>query len=182
VAIVVVALVVALAIGVAASPHRYSHSGRVSFSFTYLSSLHRVHPGPGEFVRLERTSRGRVIESVAVKPLELDPYHGDPQAELPIYAAAYTRGLAPTLPGFVSLGDGKIKVANAPAYYVYYQLGQSANPLYGRDYLVVPDRPGARSGVIIVLRATPAGGAINLNTPVGANGDLYTLLTNFRLG
>ena len=179
--IFVVAVAVALAIGVAARSHRYSHSGHVAFSFTYPSSLQRVRPGPGEYVRLEHRSHGQVIESAAVRPLQLAPYQGDPQAELPIYAAAYTRQLSQTLPGFIALGDGKVKVSNTPAYYVFYQLGRSAQPVYGRDYFVTPDRSGARSGVIIVMRATPAAG-VNLVTPVGASGDLFSVLANFQLG
>ena len=181
VVIVVVLVAVALAIAVAARPHRFTHSGPVAFSFTYPGALHRVAASPGEYVKLERHSHGKLIESVSIKPLELPPYQGRPQSELPIYAAGYTQLLARTVPGFVPLGDGEGKASNTSAYYVYYQLGISSNPLYGRDYLLVRDRSGARSGVIVVLRATQAAG-VNLVTPVGTSGDTFSVLAGFHFG
>jgi hypothetical protein len=172
---------VVVAVAVISHRQEYSHSGPVPFSFSYPSALRRVHPRPGEYVRLEHIKVGAVIESFAVEPLRLAPYVGHPQSELPVYASDYVRRLAASEPGFLSLGDGTAVVNNRVAYYVLYRLGPPAHPVYGHDLFLLGRRAGARSGVVLVLRSTPAAG-IHSALAVGTTSPLSDVLNSFKLG
>jgi hypothetical protein len=173
--------VVVLAIVVVSRGNHYSRSSPVAFSFSYPGSLHRVPAGPGEYVRLEQRRGGTVIQSFAVEPLLVNPYSGHPLSELPIYASDYVRRLARDTPGFIPLGDGTTVVNGRVAYYVLYELGTAAHPVYGHDYFLLGRHPGARAGVILVLRSTPAAG-IGSALAVGTTSPLFDVLNGFRLG
>src|SRR5271165_3722387 len=68
---------------------KYSHGGKVPFSFSYRS-LYRVAPDQGEFVKVERhRASGALEDSFAVGPLRLPPYSESLTGELPLYAAGY---------------------------------------------------------------------------------------------
>ena len=75
----------------------YSHGGAVPFSFEYRS-LYKTAPNPGGFVKVARSSGGKLEDSYAVAPLTIGSYGGSVTGELPLAAAAYTRTLADPLP------------------------------------------------------------------------------------
>jgi hypothetical protein len=161
----------------------FSHGGRVPFSFSYRG-LYRTAPDPGGFVRVARRhSGGALRDSFAVDPLLLPPYSGSVAGELPLYAAAYIRQLSRRYQGFLLRGEGKAKVNSLPAYTVFYTAVLEGRPIYGRDVLLVAERPGAREGVAIVM-LTSALKASKLSTPleIGGSGILQRPLKSFTLG
>lgn len=161
----------------------YSHGGRVPFSFGYRG-LYRVAPDPGGYVKVEqRDAAGRVVDSFAVEPLTLPPYGGESSGEMPIYAAGYIRMLQRTVPGFVLVGEGKTRVNTVPAYDVLYLRTLQGRKMYGRNVLLVPERPGAREGVTIVM-LTAAGSNKQVLAPieVATAGVLLHPLRSFTLG
>ncbi|MFI5037178.1 MAG: hypothetical protein ACHP93_01725 [Solirubrobacterales bacterium] len=86
---------------------KYSHGGKVPFSFSYRS-LYRVTPDQGGYVKIQRhRSDGRVEDSFAVEPLTLPSYSGGLSGELPLYAAGYIRGLRARYDDFVLRAEGK---------------------------------------------------------------------------
>lgn len=160
----------------------YSHGRPVPFSFNYRG-LHRVAPDPGGYVRVVlRRPDGTLKDSFAVDPFRLPAYSGTLSGELPLYAAGYIRTLRAGHRGFVLRGEGKTKVNSIPAYHVFYTAVVDGRKMYGRDVLVVPERPGARDGVDIVMLA-PAPKAMKLTSPmeVASTGTLSGPFKSFTL-
>lgn len=161
----------------------YSHAGRVPFSFSYRG-LYRVAPEPGGYVRIEKRSpHGRLLYSFAVDPLTLPSYVGEPSGELPIFAAGYVRELRRRDAGFVFAGEGKTQVNKVPAYDVLYETVVEGRRMYGRDVLLLPQRPGAREGVAIVMLTAP-GVSKQIEGPmeVASTGVLLHPLRSLALG
>jgi hypothetical protein len=184
----VIAAGVALLVGVLAAVltlenASFSYGGRVPFSFEYRD-LYRVARDPGGYVKVaRRRSDGRLEDSFAVEPLRLQPYSVGLSAELPLYAAGYIRELGSRYEGFVLRGEGKTKVNTVPAYAVFYTALVEGQTMYGRDILLLPERPGAREGVDIVL-LTSASESSESATPaeVGTTGVLQRPLRSFTFG
>jgi hypothetical protein len=162
---------------------KYSHGGRVPFSFSYRS-LYRVAPDPGEFVKMQRRrSDGELEDSLAVRPLRLPPYSGELSGELPLYAAGYIRALSRRYPQFVLQGEGKTKVDTIFAYAVAYTTVFEGRTMWGRDILVLPERRGAREGVDIALLTSPkANSQVDSPSEVGSTGVLSRSLRTFSFG
>jgi hypothetical protein len=159
--LLVMAAAAALVVGVVALtltllPAHISYGGPVPFSFSYRG-LHRVAPAAGAGVQVERrsASTGRLLDSFAVAPLKLPPYAGGLSGELPLYAVGYIHALRGKYAGFQLQGEGKTRVNTAPAYNIYYSVRLAGQRLYGRDVLLVPERPGAREGVSIRMLTSP---------------------------
>ena len=57
--------------------------------------------------------------------------------------------------GFVLRGEGKTRVNTVPAYAVSYTAQIAGRTVYGRDILLLPEQPGARAGVHIVMLSAP---------------------------
>jgi hypothetical protein len=148
----------ALAIGVALTLENahIAYGGPTPFHFSYRG-LARTAPGTGEYVRVQRHSGGLLQDSFAVGPLRLPPYAGALSGELPVYAASYIAGLRARDSGFVLRGEGKTRVNTVPAYAVMYTVQIAGRTMYGRDILLLPERPGARVGVHITMLASPTG-------------------------
>lgn len=159
----------------------YSHGGAVPFSFSYRG-LYRTVPGAGEYVRVQHPSHGRPVDSFAVGPLRLPPYSGGLSAELPLYAATtYIAGLRHRYSRFVLRAEGKTRVNTVPAYTIAYTARLAGGQtVYGRDILLLPQRPGARQGVRIVMLSAPTP---RVRTPllVGTTGVLERPLGTFTL-
>jgi hypothetical protein len=147
----------ALAVGVAFTLENahYSHGGPAPFSFSYRG-LYRTAPASGEYVRVQRVTHGHLEDSFAVGPLQLPRYTVSLSAELPLYAASYIAGLGHRYAGFVLRGEGKTRVNTVPAYTVAYTARIAGRTVYGRDILLLPERPGARTGVHIVMLSSPS--------------------------
>jgi len=179
-----IAVLVAIAAGVLTLLNAtYSHGRPVPFAFNYRG-LYRVAPDPGGYVKVERRNGdGTLADSFAVAPLRLPPYAGGLSGELPLYAAGYVRAISRRYPGFELRGEGKTKVNNMPAYHVFYRAVVEGRRMYGRDVLIVPERPGARDGVDIVM-LSPAPRASKLTSPmeVANKGVLAAPLKSFSLG
>jgi hypothetical protein len=161
----------------------FSHGGRVPFSFSYRS-LYKVRPDPGGWVKVQRRGPGgRLEDSFAVEPLTLPPYGGDPSGALPLYAQGYIAGLGRRYQDFVLRGEGKTKVNTVPAYNVLYTANVEGRPMFGRDALLLPQRPGAREGVDIVMLTAPnANPQVTSPLEVATAGVLLRPLKTFTLG
>lgn len=185
---VVIALaigLVALAIGVFLTLENahYSHGGKVPFSFSYRG-LSRVAPAAGEYIKLERrAASGRLEDSYAVKPLVLPPYAGALTGEVPLYAAGYIRALRAHDEDFVLRGEGKTRVNAVPAYQVLYTTRVAGRTMFGRDVLLLAQRPGQLEGVSIVMLTSPTANA-QVTTPleVASEGVLLKPVKTFTLG
>jgi hypothetical protein len=161
----------------------YSHGGSVPFSFSYRS-LYRVRPDPGGYVKLQRhRADGTLEDSFAVGPLTLPPYSGSLSGELPLFAAGYIRGLARSHAEFVLWGEGKTRVNAVPAYDVLYTTRVAGRTMWGRDVLLLPERPGVRDGVDIVMLTSPtANPQVTSPLEVGTTGVLFRPLKTFSFG
>lgn len=172
----------ALAVGAALTLENahYSHGGPVPFSFSYRG-LYRTAPALGEYVQVRSPARGPLRNSFAVGPLRLPPYTTSLSAELPLYAASYIAGLHHRYTGFVLRGEGKTRVNTVPAYTVAYTAQIAGRTVYGRDILLLPERPGARAGVHIVMLSSPSPQAAS-PLLVGTAGVLERPLETFTFG
>jgi len=161
----------------------YSRGGRVPFSFSYRS-LYRVRPDPGGYVKVQRRrADGTLEDSFAVGPLRLPPYSGGLSGELPLYAAGYIRSLTGRFPAFVLRADGKTRVNTMSAYHVLYTTRVEGRTMWGRDVLLLPERPGVRDGVEIVMLTSPTANArITSPLEVATTGVLLRPLKTFSFG
>jgi hypothetical protein len=161
----------------------YSHGGRLPFGFSYRS-LFRVAPDPGGYVKVQRHGPGGALEdSFAVEPLTLPRYSGGLSGELALYAAGYIHGLASRYRGFVLRGEGKTRVNTVPAYHVFYTAIVEGRTMWGRDVLLLPERPGAREGVDIVMLTSPhASRQVTSPLEVASAGVLLRPLKTFSIG
>jgi hypothetical protein len=162
---------------------RFSHGGKVPFSFSYRS-LYRVTPDPGGYVKVRRRGPGGTLEdSFAVEPLQLPAYSGELFGELPVYAASYIQGMRRRYPDFVLRGEGKTRVNSVSAYDVLYTAVVRGQRMYGRDVLLLPQRSGAREGVAIVMLTSPtASSQVTSPLQVASAGVLSRPLKTFTLG
>lgn len=176
-------LTLAVLAGLTLENAKFSHGGRVPFSFSYRN-LYRVAPGPGEYVKVQRHgSDGRLEDSFAVEPLRLPPYSGSVSGELPLYAASYIRGLSRRYRQFALRGEGKTKVNTVPAYNIFYTTVVAGRLMYGRDALVLPERAGAREGVALVMLTSPTANAqVDAPTEVASAGVLLKPVRTFTFG
>jgi hypothetical protein len=161
----------------------YSHAGKVPFSFSYRS-LYRVRPDPGEYIKLERHyPDGTLEDSLAVAPLALAPYTGEASAALSLYAAGYIRALAARYQEFSVRGDGKTKINVLPGYHVIYSARVDGHTMWGRDVLVLPNRPHARNGVVITMLTSPTANVlVSAPLEVATIGVLQRPLKTFSFG
>jgi hypothetical protein len=182
-ALVVGVIVLAIGAFLTLENAHYSHGGNVPFSFAYRG-LDRVAPEAGGFVRLEHhDSAGRLDDSFAVGPLTLPPYSGALTGELPVYAVGYIRALSSRYDEFVLSGEGKTRVNTVPAYQVNYTARVDGQTMWGRNVLLLPERPGAREGVTIAMLTTPTANA-DVTSPleVASEGVLLRPLKTLTLG
>jgi len=185
--VLVTAGAAALLVGVVALtltllPAHISYGGPVPFSFSYRG-LYREAPAAGAGIDaqvLRRGADGRLLDSFVVAPLKLPPYAGGLSGELPLYAVGYIHALSARYPGFQLQGEGKTRVNTAPAYNIYYSVRLAGQRMYGRDVLLVPERPGAREGVAIKMLTSPHSSS-QVTSPllVATAGLLYKPLRTF---
>jgi hypothetical protein len=172
---------VAFAVGLALTLERASihYGGAVPFSFEYRG-LYRVAPGPGEYVKVAHYKDGSLEYSFAVAPLELPPYQGSLSGELPLFASAYIKSVAKQYAGFQFEGEGKTRVNTVPGYSIFYIARVQGREMYGRNVLLLPERPGARKGVEIVMLTSPnASSQVKSPTEVAGAGPVSTALHTF---
>jgi hypothetical protein len=179
------ALLVALAgLALTLENAHYSHGGRMPFSFSYRG-LYSVRPDWGGYVKVQsRWSDGSVKYSFAVDRLRLPPYSGPLLGELPIYASGYIRALSGDTRGFELRGEGKTRISNTlTGYQVAYSEELEGREMYARNVLLLPERAGAREGVVIaMLTSETASAQVNSPLEVGETGILLRPLKNFAFG
>ena len=185
VTLALVAAAIALAVGafLTLENAHYSHGGKVPFGFSYRG-LYRTPPQPGGYVRLERhDGTGRLEDSFEVGPLTLPPYAGGSSGALPVYAAGYIKALQAHYERFVLRDEGKTRVNTVPAYQVIYTTSVQGRTMWGRNVLLLPERPGAREGMTIVMLTSPTADA-QVTTPleVASAGVLLRPLKTLTLG
>ena len=173
----------ALAAALTLESPTFSHGGSVPFSFSYRG-LYRVAPAPGGYVEVAHRDAGGVLEdSYAVAPLELPPYTGELTGELPLAAAGYIPRLARRMRGFVLEGEGQTKVNGVYGYAVFYTAVLEGRQMWGRDVLLLPERAGARAGVVIEMLSSPrASSVVRAPMEVGTAGLLAGPLKSFSFG
>ncbi len=183
--IVAAGLFVAAVIGLGLSllDAHYSQGGPVPFSFSY-KGLYRTTPDPGGYVKLHALEPdGSLKYSYAVEPLLLPPYTGGLSGELPVYATAYARELAQEDEHFVLRGEGKTRVNKVPAYQVLYTTKIDGREFFGRNVLLLPEKPGVRRGVkIVMLNAATASSKVKDPSEVASEGVLLKPLKTFTFG
>jgi hypothetical protein len=176
---------VVLAIAAALTLQRasYSHGGRLPFHFEYRG-LYRTVPPPGVYVDVQRRlPSGQLEDSFAVSPLLLPAYQGSLSGELPLYAAGYIRGLAARYRDFDLQGEGKTRISTVPGYTIFYTARVGGREMYGRDVLLLPETPGVRRGVDIVMLTAPhANAQVKSALEVASEGVLNTALHTFEFG
>lgn len=162
----------------------YSHGGPVPFSFSYRG-MYGTAPDPGGYVKVRSLrSDGTLAFSYAVAPLSLPPYSGELAAELPLVADDYIRTLERRDSGFQLGGEGKAKVNSlTSAYDVFYTTVIDGRRMLGRDIMLLPERAGARQGVVIEMLATKGKG-VQASSPmeVGTTGVLALPFKSFSFG
>ncbi|HYM45573.1 MAG TPA: hypothetical protein VES65_05355 [Solirubrobacteraceae bacterium] len=175
-------LALAVGAGLTLENAHYSHGGPAPFHFSYRS-LYRTAPDQGEYVKVQRHVDGRLEDSFAVGPLQLPPYDGALNAELPLYAASYIDGLRRRYAGFVLRGEAKTQVNTVPAYDVLYTARLEGRTVYGRDILLLPELAHPRAGVRIVMLTSPtANSQVTSPIKVGTTGVLELPLETFTIG
>jgi hypothetical protein len=165
-------------------PPTLSYSGAVRFGFRYRG-LYRTRPEAGGYVRVRRPAHGPLQASLAVGPLLLAPYRGEPTPALALYATGFIRRLAARYPGFALRGEGWTQTNSVSPYAVYnvfFTAPLRGREIYGRDILVLPQRPAARRGVTIAL-LTARDAEKQLTSPLllGTLGALEGPLVSFAL-
>lgn len=157
----------------------YSRPGAVPFSFEYRS-LYETPPNPGGYVKVARSSGGKLEDSYAVAPIAIAPYRGSVTGELPLAAAAYTRTLATRFPAFRLEGEGKTRISSTLAgYQMLYSTLSGGQKLYGRDVILIPPHHGASKGVVLEMLSSEAA---SISKPVASAGVLETPLKTFAFG
>jgi hypothetical protein len=180
-----VAVVAVLAGAVATLlPPTVSRGGAVPFGFSYRG-LYRARPEAGGYVRVRRVEGGVLEDSFAVGPLAMGGYRGEPSAALALYATGYIHRLAARYAGFELRGEGWTQVDSISPYAVYnvfFTASLGGREMYGRDVLLLPQRPGARRGVAIAM-LTARGADRQVTSPllVGTKGALEAPLVSFAL-
>jgi hypothetical protein len=188
-ALVLLVLVVCAAAAAAAIatllPPTLSHGAPAPFSFSYRG-LYRARPDGDGYAKVQRLQDGRLQDSFAVAPLLLAPYSGEPDAALALYATSYIRRVAARYSDFALRGEGWTQVDSISPYAVYnvfFSTRLQGRPMYGRDVLLLPQRPGARRGVAVsMLTAVAADKQVSSPLLVGTKGALEGPLVSFALG
>ncbi len=157
----------------------YSHGAPVPFSFKY-KGLYRTAPDPGGYVKVTRESGGRLEDSYAVARLRGGAYTGNVSGALPVAAAAYAQTLAHRFARFRFEGEGKTRISSTlGGYEVLYSASIDGRSMHGRDVMLLPERSGAREGVVVeMLTAEP----VTVSEPVASSGVLEVPLKSFSFG
>jgi hypothetical protein len=179
------AFLVAAAVGLTLtllSAH-YSQGGPMPFSFSY-KGLYRTTPDPGGYVKVAAHERdGSLKYSYAVEPLLLGPYSGNVSGALPVYATGYAKELARLDRNFVLRGEGKTRVNKVPGYQVLYTTVDRGHLLFGRNVLLLPEKPGVRRGVkIVMVTSSTASSKVKTPSDVASTGVLLKPLKTFTFG
>ena len=146
------------------------------FNLRYPDQFERLEPAAGELLHVERPD----LDSFVVEPLELPAYKGDVGGILPIVAARELDALKQRFPELEPVEEGKTRINQAAGYTLAFRVSRSPRQ-YGRLTLLPQPVPGARTGVKLLMLATPKAGAGKARD-VGTSGRLKTPYRSFRFG
>lgn len=157
----------------------YSHGGPVPFSFRY-KGLYRTAPDPGGYVKVARSSHGRLQDSFAVAPLRIPSYAGSVTGALPLRSAGYIRMLRRRFVGFRLQSEGKTRITSTLAGYdIRYSTLIDGRRLSGRDIFLLPSGAHVREGVVLEMLTSEHA---SVAKPVATQGVLERPLKTFSLG
>lgn len=157
----------------------YSQGGPVPFSFRYRG-LYRTTPDPGGYVKVARSSHGRLDDSFAVAPLRMPPYSGSVTGAVPLRAAGYIRALQRRFVGFRLQSEGKTRITSTLAGYdIRYSALIDGRRLLGRDIFLLPSGAHVREGVVLEMLSSEHA---SVAKPVATQGVLEKALKTFSLG
>lgn len=181
-AVAVVAVILAIALARDDGREVLVVRGPVTFNLLYQPDrLHRAAPLPGEALRLRTGADDPDPESVAIRPVRLPPYTGDPSGTLPVYASGLVERMRRADPAFVLRSEGRARVNRQPGYQIQFQTSRGGRTVYGRRALLFKDEPGVRDGADILLLATRSPSIPNVDA-VGSNGPTKLPYRSFRFG
>jgi len=147
----------------------------IAFNLRYPDGMQRVEDDT--LFHLQREG----LDEFIVEPLEqLPTYRGDVGGILPVEATRQVEALKQRFPDLELVEEGKVRINRAAGYSLVFRASRSPR-LYGRLVLLPEPVPGARTGVKLLMLATPEGGADKARD-VGTNGLLKTPYRSFRFG
>ena len=154
----------------------------LAFNLVYQADrLDRIAPGAGEELRLHSKPGDRAPALIAVRPVRLPPYTGDPAGTLPVFASRLIAQMQRADPTFVLRSEGRARVNGQPGYQIQFQVTRNGRTVYGRRALLFEDKPAVREGADITLLATRSPTVPNVDS-VGSNGPTKLVYRSFRLG
>jgi hypothetical protein len=180
VAIAVLALLAVVAIfllaggATAADGTRVVVEEPIAFNLRYPDGMERVEDDT--LLHLQRPGK----DEFTVEPLELPAYTGDVGGVLPVEASREVERLRERFPSLELVEEGKVRINRAAGYSLVFRASRSPR-MYGRLVLLPEPVPGARTGVKLLMLATPAGGAGKARD-VGTSGAVKTPYRSFRFG
>lgn len=159
--------------------------GPVPSNLSWGEEFERVQEQGALLALVHRREDGLFLSSFTVRPLTLPPYRGQSSGFLPLFATFHIDDLRNRQADFELVEEGKARLNAVPGYEVVFRAKfpgpGGGRTLYGRDVMLVPDVPGARRGVLLQLRTTPASETPNPRG-TGDSGPLRTPYRSFRLG
>ncbi|MBE2318878.1 hypothetical protein DVA67_023080 [Solirubrobacter sp. CPCC 204708] len=173
-ALLALAAVVLLARGTSEEGTRVVVEEPIAFNLRYPDSMKRIEDDT--LFHLERKG----VDEFIVEPLELPAYRGDVGGVLPVEASREIERLRERFPQLELVEEGKVRINRVAGYSLAFRASRSPR-LYGRLVLLPEPVPGARSGVKLLMLATPKGGAGKARD-VGTNGLLKTPYRSLRFG
>ena len=146
----------------------------IAFNLRYPDGMERVEDDA--LLHLQRPGK----DEFTVEPLELPAYTGDVGGVLPVEASREVERLKERFPNLELVEEGKVRINRAAGYSLVFRASRSPR-MYGRLVLLPEPVPGARTGVKLLMLATPAGGAGKARD-VGTSGAVKTPYRSFRFG
>ena len=146
----------------------------IAFNLRYPDGMERV--SGDALLHLQRPGK----DEFTVEPLELPAYTGDVGGVLPVEASREVERLKERFPNLELVEEGKVRINRAAGYSLVFRASRSPR-MYGRLVLLPEPVPGARTGVKLLMLATPAGGAAKARD-VGTSGAVKTPYRSFRFG
>ena len=146
----------------------------IAFNLRYPDGMERVEDDA--LLHLQRPGK----DEFTVEPLELPAYTGDVGGVLPVEASREVERLKERFPNLELVEEGKVRINRAAGYSLVFRASRSPR-MYGRLVLLPEPVPGARTGVKLLMLATPAGGAGKARD-VGTSGAVKTPYRSFRSG
>ena len=146
----------------------------IAFNLRYPDGMERV--SGDALLHLQRPGK----DEFTVERLELPAYTGDVGGVLPVEASREIERLRERFPNLELVEEGKVRINRAAGYSLVFRASRSPR-MYGRLVLLPEPVPGARTGVKLLMLATPAGGAGKARD-VGTSGAVKTPYRSFRFG